>query len=260
MAPPDPTRRASQSRAGNDPATPSASVQSVASAQDRLVSAWGQMGSAWGISRTMAEVHALLFITGSDMCADDVMDRLQISRGNVSMSLRALLEWGVIERLIVPGERKEYYRALDDVWAMFRAIIRQRMQREVAPVLAMLYEIRDLTEASAQAGRIRRSGHSESDTPASPAVVREHNRRMDELLQFFETLSQLSASFTAPEDGRGLQAAANALAQPASAVGTGAEPTPNARSNGPTSPNARQAKRRSTPTRGRPPAAGASGG
>src|ERR1041384_3170136 len=67
-------------------------------AQDRFVAAWGQMGTAWGISRTMAEVHALLYIPGQPMNTDDIMERLQISRGNASMSLRALLDWGIVQR------------------------------------------------------------------------------------------------------------------------------------------------------------------
>ena len=78
-------------------------------AQDRFIDAWGRMGSVWGISRTMAEVHALLFVTGEPMCMDDIMDRLRISRGNASMSLRALLEWGVVSKAPRRGERRDYY-------------------------------------------------------------------------------------------------------------------------------------------------------
>ena len=95
--------------------------------QDRFVSVWGQMGSAWGISRTMAEVHALLFITGEPLCTDEIMDRLEISRGNASMSLRALTDWGVVTRTHKRGDRKEYFRAEQDVWAMFRVIVFTRL-------------------------------------------------------------------------------------------------------------------------------------
>ncbi len=166
-------------------------------AQDRFVSVWGQMGSAWGISRTMAEVHALLFITGEPLCTDDVMERLQISRGNASMSLRALLDWGIVERVHRRGDRKEYFRAEQDVWAMFRAIVRGRMKREADPLRAQLYEIRDQT------------GERAGVRDPSPELVA-HNRRLEELLRFFNTLESVSNSFVSPA-GRGLQAAARIL-------------------------------------------------
>lgn len=169
-------------------------------AQDRFVAAWGQMGSAWGISRTMAEVHALLYITGRPLCTDDVMQRLEISRGNASMSLRALLDWGIVTRTHKRGDRKEYYLAEQDVWAMFRAIVRERMKREVDPLRVSLHEIRDLTP--------------ETKLPAKPEptaeAVRDHNQRLDSMLEFLQTVDHLSERFVSPS-GRGLQLAASVL-------------------------------------------------
>jgi DNA-binding transcriptional regulator GbsR (MarR family) len=162
-------------------------------AQDRFVATWGQMGSAWGISRTMAEVHALLYITGEALCTDDVMDRLQISRGSASMSLRALLDWGVIGRTHKRGDRKEYFLAEQDVWTLFRAIVRERMKREVDPLLASLYEIRDMTGGMKGAGTA-------------------HNERLDELLRFFEVVQMVGQRFISPA-GEGLQAAADILSK-----------------------------------------------
>src|SRR5215471_8289396 len=78
-------------------------------AQDTFIRRWGEMGQTWGINRTMAEIHALLYITAQPLCTDDVMERLNISRGNASMSLRALCDWGVIRRLHKRGERREYF-------------------------------------------------------------------------------------------------------------------------------------------------------
>lgn len=173
----------------------------VREAQDRFISTWGQMAGAWGISRTMAEAHALLYITGEPMCSDDIMERLSISRGNASMSLRSLLDWGIVERAHRRGERKEYFTAQQDVWAMFRAIVRERMKREVDPLLASLYEIRDMT------------GQSETGS----AQLRAHNERLESLLTFFSTVESLSTRFTGPS-GRGLEAAARALGT-AEAVG-----------------------------------------
>ncbi len=177
-------------------------------AQDRFIAAWGQMGGAWGISRTMAEVQALLYITGDPMCTDDIMERLQISRGNASMSVRALLEWGIIVRTHKRGDRKEYFRAEADVWAMFRAIVRERMKREVDPLLASLYEIRDLTGPAM-------SGRKPGRLPGKGGIqsVAEHHARLDAMVEFFETVEQLGQRFVSPA-GRGLQLAASLLASP----------------------------------------------
>jgi len=171
----------------------------LARAQDRFIEAFGRMSGAWGISRTMAEVQALLFITGRPLCTDDVMERLKISRGNASMSLRALMDWGVVERAHKRGDRKEYFLAEGDVWAMFRAIVRERTTREVDPLLADLHEIRDLT--GVERGAARR--------PAS-AEETEHNRRLDSMLDFFMTLEALAQRFVSPA-GPGLRMAASLL-------------------------------------------------
>lgn len=150
------------------------------------------MAGAWGISRTMAEVHALLYISGEPLCTDDIMERLDISRGNASMSLRALLDWGIVERAHKRGDRKEYFNCEQDVWTMFRAIVRERIKREVDPLLASLFEIRDLTP--------------ESKVPGATT----HNERLDALVDFFGTVEKLGARFVSPP-GRGLQLAASLL-------------------------------------------------
>jgi DNA-binding transcriptional regulator GbsR (MarR family) len=116
------------------PAPPLAQEQ-LQTAQDLFIRRWGEMGQTWGINRTMAEIHALLYICGTPLCTDDVMDRLNISRGNVSMSLRALCDWGIIHRLHKRGERREYFESLTDVWEMFSIIAAERKRREMDPVL-----------------------------------------------------------------------------------------------------------------------------
>lgn len=172
--------------------TPSPGSDPLREAQDRFVAVWGQMAGAWGISRTMAEVHALLYISGEPLCTDDIMERLDISRGNASMSLRALLDWGIVERAHKRGDRKEYFNCEQDVWTMFRAIVRERIKREVDPLLASLFEIRDLTP--------------ESKVPGAAT----HNDRLDALVDFFGTVEKLGARFVSPP-GRGLQLAASLL-------------------------------------------------
>ncbi|MBL8764805.1 MAG: transcriptional regulator [Phycisphaerae bacterium] len=156
-------------------------------AQDRFISAWGQMGATWGISRTMAEIHALLFITGESLCTDDVMERLHISRGNASMSLRALCDWGIVTRAHRRGDRKEYFEAEQDAWSILQKVVRERIKREINPLLALLYEIRELTGVPGETERAR-----EADTAVSA-----HNTRMDAMLQLLRVTDELGNKFTA---------------------------------------------------------------
>ncbi len=188
-----------------DPAPPADTP--LRQAQDRFIATWGQMGAAWGISRTMAEVHALLYITGTPLCTDEVMERLQISRGNASMSIRALLDWGLAARAHKRGDRKEYFSAEQDVWAIVRSIVRERMKREIDPLLASLFEIRDLTGLEGAGGRTApRAGVDER------GAILEHNRRLDAMLEVFRLVDKLSQRFVSPA-GRGLQMAASVLSK-----------------------------------------------
>ncbi len=192
--------------ADNEGVTSSRSIPddpTLREAQDRFISVWGQMGSSWGISRTMAEVHALLYVTGEALCTDDVMERLEISRGNASMTLRALVEWGVISREHRRGDRKEYFSAEQDVWTMFRAILRERLKREVDPLLISLHEIRAMTEGG---GGSEKGAKSEHD-----GQLDAHHQRVDELLTFLTMIERVSQRFVSPT-GSGLQAAASMLA------------------------------------------------
>ena len=115
-------------------------------AQDMFIRRWGEMGQTWGINRTMAEIHALLYITALPLCTDDVMERLNISRGNASMSLRALCDWGIIRRLHKRGERREYFESLSDVWEMFSIIAAERKRREMDPVLETIKQCQRMLE------------------------------------------------------------------------------------------------------------------
>jgi DNA-binding transcriptional regulator GbsR (MarR family) len=123
--------------------------QQLRVSQDVFISRWGEMGQTWGITRTMAEIHALLYITGQPLCTDDVMERLNISRGNASMSLRALCNWGIIRRVHNRGERREYFESLGDVWEMFSLIAAERKRREMDPVLETIKQCQRMLDASA---------------------------------------------------------------------------------------------------------------
>jgi DNA-binding transcriptional regulator GbsR (MarR family) len=103
-----------------------------------FVEHWGVMARAWGINASMGELFALLFVTGSDWAAEELREALQVSRGNVSMNLRELIAWGVVHKVHRQGERREFYRAEDDVWTLFRRILAERKRRELDPTLAVL--------------------------------------------------------------------------------------------------------------------------
>src|SRR4051812_282379 len=130
------------------PASETAAQQQLRSVQDTFIRRWGEMGQTWGINRTMAEIHAFLFITGIPQCTDDVMERLNISRGNASMSLRALCDWGIIRRLHKRGERREYFESLGDVWEMFSIIAAERKRREMDPVLETIKQCQQMLDES----------------------------------------------------------------------------------------------------------------
>ena len=126
----------------------SAPAQQLRTAQDLFIRRWGEMGATWGINRTMAEIHALLYITAQPLCTDDVMERLHISRGNASMSLRSLCDWGIIRRLHKRGERREYFESLHDVWEIFSIIATERKRREMDPVLETIKQCQTMLDAS----------------------------------------------------------------------------------------------------------------
>src|SRR6202795_868876 len=102
--------------------------------EDQFVGLWRAMSSLWGISPTMARIHGLLYITGASLSMDDIMARLGISRGNVSMNLSKLLEWALVRRVHKRGDRREYYESLSDVWEMFTVVASQRKRREIDPI------------------------------------------------------------------------------------------------------------------------------
>lgn len=110
-------------------------------AKDRFIHTWGTLSAQWGINRTMSQIHALLLLSDKALNADEIMEELQISRGNVNMNLRDLISWGLIFKHLIPGERKEYFVAEKDIWKMTRQISRERRRRELAPMLDAMKEI-----------------------------------------------------------------------------------------------------------------------
>src|ERR1700743_1009728 len=113
----------------------------LAEAKLKFIEAWGRLGSEWGINRTMAQVHALLLVTPGELTTEEIMETLQISRGNANMTLRDLIGWGLVEKKHRAGERKEYFFADKDTWNIARQVAKERKKRELDPMLKILEEL-----------------------------------------------------------------------------------------------------------------------
>ena len=110
-------------------------------AKQQFISSWGAFGTHWGINRTMAQIHALLLVSAGPMTQDDIMEELNISRGNTNMNIRELINWGLVERVILPGERKEFFSAEKDIWKVMKQIVKERKKRELDPMLKLLDQL-----------------------------------------------------------------------------------------------------------------------
>jgi len=108
--------------------------------RERFVAAWGDMASNWGINKTMARIHAHLMASEAALSTDEIMATLSISRGNANMNLRALADWGLVRKVSVGSERREYFQSEKDVWHMCCRIARERKKREIEPVIETLQE------------------------------------------------------------------------------------------------------------------------
>jgi len=110
-------------------------------AKQQFISSWGAFGTHWGINRTMAQIHALLLVSADPMTQDAIMEELNISRGNTNMNIRELINWGLVERVILPGERKEFFSAEKDIWKVMKQIVKERKKRELDPMLKLLDQL-----------------------------------------------------------------------------------------------------------------------
>lgn len=110
-------------------------------AKSKFIQTWGVLGSQWGINKTMAQIHALLFVSENPLSMEEIMEELQISRGNTSMNLRSIMEWGIVYKITKPGDRKEYFTAEKDLDELAVKVARERSKREIKPVIKTLDEI-----------------------------------------------------------------------------------------------------------------------
>lgn len=113
-------------------------------AKSKFIQAWGGLGSSWGINRTMAQIHALLLIATEALTTEEIMDELQISRGNANMNIRALIDWGLVDKEFRQGERKEYFIAGKDIWALAKQVAKERKKRELEPIQKVLSQLSEI--------------------------------------------------------------------------------------------------------------------
>ena len=107
--------------------------------QQKFILHWGEMGTRWGINRTVAQIHALLFISQKPLNAEDIVQALSVARSNVSNSLKELQGWGIVRMVHVLGDKRDHFESMKDVWEMFRVVLDERKKREIDPTLAMLH-------------------------------------------------------------------------------------------------------------------------
>ncbi|MGB3546475.1 MAG: MarR family transcriptional regulator [Saprospiraceae bacterium] len=124
--------------------------------KELFIQEWGKLGSSWGITRTMAQIHALLLIAPEPLSADEVMEELMISRGNANMNLRALIDWNLVHKHLKPGERREFFLAEKDMATVVKNIIIQRKRRELEPMLGVLTELSDVEVNDAESREFSR--------------------------------------------------------------------------------------------------------
>lgn len=113
-------------------------------AKEKFIQAWGTLGSSWGINKAMAQIHALLLVATEPLSAEDIMEELKMSRGNVNMNLRALMDWGIVMKQFKVGERREFFTTGKDIGVLARQIARERKKRELEPILQVLAEVKQV--------------------------------------------------------------------------------------------------------------------
>ncbi|WP_346985814.1 helix-turn-helix domain-containing protein [Chryseobacterium sp. POE27] len=123
----------------------------LSEAKEKYIQTWGTLATNWGINRTMAQVHALLLAEGKPLSTDEVMEKLSVSRGNVNMNIRNLMDWGLVRKELVKGDRKEYFVAERDMWYLFKQLVKERKKREIEPVLNSISELKNIDEKTEEA-------------------------------------------------------------------------------------------------------------
>src|SRR3954471_2192754 len=145
-------------------------MKKLSPVEQKFILHWGEMGTRWGINRTVAQIHALLYLSPRPVNAEEIASTLNVARSNVSTSLKELQGWGIVKRVHVLGDQRDHFESMKDVWEMFRVVLDERKRREIDPTLAVLREC--IAEAEREKGK---DPHTEA--------------RLRELRDFFETTS-----------------------------------------------------------------------
>ena len=170
-----------------------AADNALTQARDEFISQWGALGTQWGINRTMAQIHALLMTSLEPLSTDDVMEELQVSRGNAHTNLKELVAWGLVRVIVRKGERKEFFEAEKDVWTIFTIVARERKRREIDPALAILNKCAEESR--------------DIKTPEGKAF----HQQMKALQEFVGFASSMSDKIAAMKHGLALQLAAKLI-------------------------------------------------
>ena len=162
-------------------------------ARDEFVAQWGALGTQWGINRTMAQIHALLMTAPDPLSTDEVMEDLEISRGNAHTNLKELVAWGLVRIVVRKGDRREYFEAEKDVWKIFTTVARERKRREIDPALDVLRKCADKSR--------------EMESPEGRAFY----EQMRQLEEFVEFASKMADRISGMKHGFAVQMAAKLL-------------------------------------------------
>ena len=166
----------------------------LSEAKQQFISSWGAFGTQWGINRTMAQIHALLLVSVNPLTQDEIMEELSISRGNVNMNIRELVGWGLVDRVIISGERKEFFTAEKDIWKVATQIIRERKKRELDPMIKLLSQLehvegdkkdKEIQQFTQTIGSIKKLG-SNADKILEALVKAEENWFTASILKMFK--------------------------------------------------------------------------
>ncbi|GAA0747277.1 GbsR/MarR family transcriptional regulator [Gaetbulibacter jejuensis] len=162
-------------------------------AKEKFISTWGSLGSLWGINKAMAQIQALLFISTKPLSMEDIMEELKISRGNTSMNLRQLMDWGIVTKEIIPGERKEYFTTEKNVQELARIVAKERSRREIKPVVKILKDVSSIkddgTEKTKELIKQTKALHELTDTMdtmINKVVNQQQNWLTKSLLKLFK--------------------------------------------------------------------------
>lgn len=159
--------------------------------EDRFIEVWGEISGLWGVNKSVGRVHAVLYLHSGELDIDTIAERLQISHGNASTSIRDLMAWGVVRRVHKPGDRKTYFEAEQDPWTWFHTTIRERRRREIVPVMERMHEAAGFAEGAA---KVAKGGEK--------AELAELHKRIEKFADFAHEFIDLIDAFLAMGHGK----------------------------------------------------------